>query len=96
VVRRFWAGINALADEFPGARLLVPTHSGCIRAFAVHALGYDPGEPYNLEHVRCKIMEGRKDAMVGYRNRVQELCVPNIDELPVWNTVETWQPPRNA
>ena len=93
VVRRFWAGINRLSAEFPGARLLVPTHSGCIRAFAVHALGYDPGEPYNLEHVRCKILDGRKDALVAYRNRVQELCVPDIDTLPVWNTVETWQPP---
>ncbi|MEL7209928.1 MAG: histidine phosphatase family protein, partial [Actinomycetota bacterium] len=39
-VRRFWAGINRLADEFPGARLAIATHSGCIRAFAVSALGY--------------------------------------------------------
>jgi broad specificity phosphatase PhoE len=93
-VRRFWVGITKLSAEFPGARLLIPTHSGCIRAFAVHALGYDPGEPYNLEHVRCKIMEGRKDALVSYRNRVQELCVPDISTLPVWNTVETWQPPE--
>ena len=92
-VRRFWAGINLLCDEFPGARLMIATHSGCIRAFAVHALGYDPGEPYNTEHVRAKIFQGRKDALVSYRNRVQELCVPRIDELPVWNTTETWQPP---
>lgn len=92
VVRRFWAGINELCGEFPGARLLIPTHSGCIRAFAVAALGYDPGEPYNTEHVRVKVMEGRSDALVTYRNRVQELCVPSIDTLPVWNTVETWQP----
>ncbi len=92
-VRRFWAGINTLCDEFPGARLMIATHSGCIRAFAVHALGYDPGEPYNTEHVRAKIFEGRADALVTYRNRVQELCVPNIADLPVWNTTETWQPP---
>ena len=92
VVRRFWAGINRLSAEHPGARLIIPTHSGCIRAFAVHALGYDPGEPYNLEHVRVKIMQGRTDALVSYRNRVQELCVPDIASLPVWNTVETWQP----
>ena len=96
-VRRFWVGINRLASEFPGARLVIPTHSGCMRAFAVAALGYDPGEPYNVEHVRVKIMEGRTDALVSYRNRVQELCVPSIDTLPVWNTVETWQPaPRTA
>jgi broad specificity phosphatase PhoE len=95
-VRRFWVGINRLANDFPGARLIIPTHSGCIRAFAVAALGYDPGEPYNVEHVRVKIMEGRTDALVSYRNRVQELCVPSIDTLPIWNTVETWQPPPNA
>jgi broad specificity phosphatase PhoE len=93
-VRRFWVGINRLSSEFPGARLVIPTHSGCIRAFAVAALGYDPGEPYNVEYVRVKIMEGRTDALVSYRNRVQELCVPRIESLPVWNTVETWQPPR--
>ena len=91
-VRRFWAGINILCDEFPGARLMIATHSGCIRAFAVHALGYDPGEPYNTEHVRAKIFQGRKDALVSYRNRVQELCVPKIADLPVWNTTETWTP----
>ena len=34
-VRRFWAGINRLSGEFPGARLAIATHSGCIRAFAV-------------------------------------------------------------
>ena len=67
-----------------------------MRAFAVHALGYDPGEPYNLEHVRVKIMHDRKDALVSYRNRVQELCVPDIGSLPVWDTVETWQPPQRA
>jgi len=92
VVRRFWSGINDLSAEFPGARLVIPTHSGCIRAFAVHALGYDPGEPYNLEHCRVKIMQGRTDALVSYRNRVQELCVPDIASLPVWNTTESWQP----
>lgn len=92
-VRRFWVGINRLGDEFPGARLIIATHSGCIRAFAVAALGYDPGEPYNTEHVRCKIMQGRTNALISYRNRYQEICVPRIADLPVWNTVEDWQPP---
>ena len=55
-VRRFWAGILRLAGEYPGARLAISTHSGCIRAFAVAALGYDPGEPYNTEHVRVKLL----------------------------------------
>ena len=57
VVRRFWTGIRRLAEEFPGARILIPTHSGPIRAFAITALGYDPGEPYNTEHVRVKVKE---------------------------------------
>ena len=58
-VRRFWAGILRLAGEYPGARLAISTHSGCIRAFAVAALGYDPGEPYNTEHVRVKLLGNR-------------------------------------
>ena len=89
-VRRFWAGINRLSDEFPGARLAVATHSGPIRAFAVTALGYDPGEPYNTEHVRVKIMEGRNDALVAYRNRVQDTRVPRIENLPAWRVAEDW------
>jgi broad specificity phosphatase PhoE len=91
-VRRFWAGINRLGDQFPRARLAIATHSGCIRAFAVAALGYDPGEPYNTEHVRVKIMQGREEALVGYRNRVQETRVPDTDWLPRWAVDETWVP----
>ena len=100
-VRRFWAGINSLADEFPGARLAVATHSGCIRAVAVSALGYDPGEPYNTEHVRIKLYapsagsdtghtRGGTDATVTYRNRVQEIKVPRIDQLPQWSVHDDW------
>ena len=92
-VRRFWAGINRLAAEFPGARLAIATHSGPIRAFAVSALGYDPGEPYNTEHVRVKLMEGGNpdgDAFVGYRNRVQETRIPKIDKLPAWQVHDDW------
>ena len=63
-----------------------------MRAFAVAALGYDPGEPYNVEHVRVKIMEGG-DALVSYRNRVQELKVPAVDPLPTW-TIEDSGPTR--
>ncbi|HWL45363.1 MAG TPA: histidine phosphatase family protein [Ilumatobacter sp.] len=91
-VRRFWAGINRLSAEFPGARLAIATHSGPIRAFAVSALGYDPGEPYNTEHVRVKILAGRRQAMVAYRNRVQETQVPDIDALPRWGVVDEWTP----
>ena len=95
-VRRFWAGINRLSDEFPGARLAIATHSGCIRAFAVSALGYDPGEPYNTEHVRVKLLEDQddtvngRDAMVAYRNRVENVKVPVIQELPTWRVDDEW------
>ena len=95
-VRRFWAGINRLSAEFPGARLAIATHSGCIRAFAVSALGYDPGEPYNTEHVRVKLLADQddtvngRDATVAYRNRVQEVKVPNIDQLPTWQVNDDW------
>ncbi len=95
-VRRFWAGINRLSDEFPGARLAIATHSGPIRAFAVAALGYDPGEPYNTEHVRVKLLADRDgqagghDATVAYRNRVQEIKVPEVDKLPAWSVKEDW------
>jgi broad specificity phosphatase PhoE len=99
-VRRFWAGIARLSGEFPGARLMVATHSGCIRAFAVSALGYDPGEPYNTEHVRVRLLAdaladgtevvGGTDATVAYRNRVQETKVPAIDRLPVWGVHDVY------
>ncbi len=130
-VRRFWMGIERLSEQFPGARLSVSTHSGCIRAFAVSALGYDPGEPYNVEHVRVKLLgfpdrqpetdpdplgaitpqhdgddgaaplargavlprraaaSGRY-ALVTYRNRVQEVHVPDVGRLPTWSPNEGW------
>ncbi len=95
-VRRFWAGINRLSAEYPGARLAIATHSGCIRAFAVSALGYDPGEPYNTEHVRVKLLAddehtvNGQDATVAYRNRVQEVKVPDIGQLPTWRVDDDW------
>lgn len=92
VVRRFWQGIHRLAAEFPGCRILIVTHSGPIRAFAITAFGYDPGEPYNTEHVRVKLKEGSREALVGYRNRVQEIHVPEIEKLPNWQLDEQWQP----
>lgn len=92
-VRRLWVGIQQLAREHPGARLVIATHSGPIRAFAVAAFGYDPGEPYNTEHVRVKLMEGTQAALVSYRNRVQEVHVPEIEALPTWQLDEDWTPP---
>lgn len=96
VVRRVWNGLRSLGDEHPGARLIVATHGGVVRAFAIAALGYDPGDPYNAEHVRVKILAGRDDAVVSYRNRHQEISVPDIADLPVWKTKETWQPPART
>ena len=101
-VRRFWAGINRLSGEFPGARLAITSHSGCIRAFAVSALGYDPGEPYNTEHVRVKLLgdtswtAGGRDATIAYRNRVQEVKVPDVDQLPQWSVHDDWAGFRDA
>jgi len=95
-VRRFWAGISRLSGEFPGARLAIATHSGCIRAFAVSALGYDPGEPYNIEHVRVKLLsdtdrtKNGADATVAFRNRVQQVKVPVINQLPNWQVDDDW------
>jgi broad specificity phosphatase PhoE len=91
-VRRFWTGILRLAREHPGARLAIATHSGPIRAFAITAFGYDPGEPYNTEHVRIKLMEGHREALVSYRNRVQEIHVPDMEHLPTWQLDEQWAP----
>ena len=91
-VRRFWQGIKRLADEHAGSRMLVATHSGPIRAFAIAALGYDPGEPYNTEHVRVKVFEGGEEALVSYRNRVQEILIPNIEGLPSWRFGDDWTP----
>ena len=95
-VRRFWRGITSLSEQFPGARLAVATHSGCIRAFAVSALGYDPGEPYNTEHVRVKLYgtaeaaRAGMTATIGYRNRVQEWKVPDPAALPTWGDEDQW------
>ena len=82
--RRFWAGIIRSLAEFPGERLIVATHSGPIRVFAICAFGYDPGEPYNTEEVIVRITNPGKDAFVAYRNRVQEVQVPDISKLPDW------------
>lgn len=91
-VRRFWSGIRALAADHPRTRLVITTHSGPIRAFAVWALGYDPGEPYHTEHVRVKLMEDHEQALVGYRNRVQPVQVPDVAGLPTWLVDEAWEP----
>ncbi|MCW2643915.1 MAG: hypothetical protein QOF87_4847 [Pseudonocardiales bacterium] len=81
-VRRFWAGILRIQQETAGNTLVVATHSGPIRAFATWAMGYDPGEPFNAEFVRVRLIEGGVTALVLYRNRVQEVRVPDLADLP--------------
>jgi len=83
-VRRFWAGLLRAHSETPGNSVVIATHSGPIRAFATWAMGYDPGEPFNTEAVRVRLIEGGKTALVLYRNRVQEVTVPDLDQLPDW------------
>ena len=93
-VRRFWLAITRLVGEAPPAGsgnntvIVAATHSGPIRAFATWAHGYDPGEPYNLEEVVVSVKEGAKEALVAYRNRVTEVHVPPMHELPTWGEAE--------
>lgn len=82
--RRFWAGFQRIAAEHPGERIVCATHSGPMRVFAIWAVGYDPGEPYNTEEIAVRLLEGGGQALVAYRNRVQEVNVPQLDELPDW------------
>lgn len=81
-VRRFWRGIAALRENTPAKQIVVATHSGPIRAFATAAMGYDPGEPFNTEFVRVRLVAGGTTALVLYRNRVQEVVIPDLDALP--------------
>ena len=83
-VRRFWAGLLKIHHDTPGESMIVTTHSGPIRAFATWAMGYDPGEPFNTEFVRVRLIAGGSTALVLYRNRVQEVAVPDIAALPDW------------
>jgi len=81
-VRRFWSGILRIQRETSGNTIVLATHSGPIRAFATWAMGYDPGEPFNAEFVRVRLIEGGVTALVLYRNRVQEVRVPAPADLP--------------
>ena len=80
-VRRFWAGILRVREQTPGQSIVVATHSGPIRAFATWAMGYDPGEPFNAEFVRVRVIEGGVTALITYRNRVQEMRIPSPADL---------------
>lgn len=81
-VKRFWRGILTARAGTRARTIVVATHSGPIRAFATAAMGYDPGEPFNAEFVRVRLVAGAKGALVLYRNRVQEVTLPDDDLLP--------------
>jgi broad specificity phosphatase PhoE len=81
-VRRFWRGIATIRENTQPQQIVVATHSGPIRAFATAAMGYDPGEPFNTEFVRVRLLAGGATALVLYRNRVQEVTIPDFEALP--------------
>ena len=88
VVRRFWKGIveevrTATAASPEETRIFVCTHSGPIRAVATQAVGHDPGEPYNVEDVRIRVLEDLERAIVTYRGRGVEIEIPTTI-TPSW------------
>lgn len=83
-VRRFWHGIGEqVRDAVSGTRIFVSTHSGCIRAVAAAAVGHDPGEPENTEHVRIRIDPADDRALLDYRQHLVEVVSP-VTSRPPW------------
>lgn len=84
-VRRFWTGIRRTAadDQPAGMRVLVSTHSGCIRAVATAALGHDPGEPENTEDVTIQLSPAASRAELTYRKQTVEVAIP-VTTRPAW------------
>jgi broad specificity phosphatase PhoE len=77
IAYRAWGGIRALE---PGTVALVSSHSALLRGFAAAAIGHDPGEPANLEHVEVVTRGDR--ATVTFRDHVVDVDVPRV--LPPW------------
>jgi broad specificity phosphatase PhoE len=79
-VGRFWRGIlDTVADSRSvpdGSSVFVCTHSGCIRAVATAAVGFDPGEPENTEDVRIRVLPGHTHAELEYREHSVRLEIP--------------------
>jgi broad specificity phosphatase PhoE len=80
IAYRAWAGIRALDTTDPTSVTLVASHSALLRGFAAAALGHDPGEPRNLEHVEV-VVDGPR-AFVAFRGERVDVEVPT--ELPPW------------
>ncbi|PXY23439.1 hypothetical protein BAY59_27605 [Prauserella coralliicola] len=92
-VRRFWHGIVAhVRDAAPGLRVFVATHSGCIRALAASAFGYDPGEPENTEDVVIRTSPAATHAQLTYRERTVELVVPTTATPPWVSPIHEGEP----
>jgi broad specificity phosphatase PhoE len=88
VIRRFWHGITKYVSEATEAssadtRIFVCSHSGPIRAVAAQAVGHDPGEPYNVEDVRIRVLQGLQRAIITYRGRGVEIEIPTTI-TPSW------------
>lgn len=80
IAYRAWAGIRAVGTTDPASVTLVASHSALLRGFAAAALGHDPGEPRNLEHVEV-VVDGPR-AVVTFRGERVDVEVPT--ELPPW------------
>jgi broad specificity phosphatase PhoE len=87
-VRRFWRGVlDTVADPATAgdsSSVFVCTHSGCIRAVAAAAVGFDPGEPENTEDVRIRVLPGHTHALLEYREHSVRLEIP-VGSAP-WTT----------
>jgi len=81
---RMWRGIATAADGHDHAAgpllVLATTHSAPMRAFVATTLGFDAGEPHNLEEVRVRV-DGSA-ARVSFREHAVETTVPA--HLPPW------------
>jgi broad specificity phosphatase PhoE len=84
VVRRFWRALAGLAAR-SATRVVVCSHSGCLRALAAEAAGRDLGEPAHLEAVRVQLAGARPGdpAQLSYRGETFALAVPTLQE-PAW------------
>lgn len=80
---RMWRGIEEVGTGRDGRPLtvLVATHSAPMRAFIASALGFDPGEPHNLEDIRVHV-RGDGTTSIAFRDHTVPMAVP--PHLPPW------------
>ena len=75
VHRMVRTSVDRVADG-ADRRLVVGSHSGCLRAMVMWAAGEDPGEPDNGEDVVLTVAAGSDLVTVSYGGRVWEARVP--------------------